>query len=43
MNKAAIATLIPVVAIVVALGGCTTINPPAALAPGPDWNRWGKD
>ncbi len=36
MNKAAIATLIPIVAMVVALGGCTTINPP-------DWNRWGKD
>ncbi len=35
MNKAATATLIPVVAIVVALGGCTTINPPAALAPAP--------
>ena len=33
MNKAATAMLIPVVAIVVALGGCTTMNPPATLAP----------
>lgn len=35
MNKAATAMLIPIVAIVVALGGCTTMNPPAALAPAP--------
>ncbi len=35
MNKAATATLISIVAMVVALGGCTTMNPPAALAPAP--------
>ncbi len=35
MNKAAIATFIPIAAMVVVLGGCTTINPPATVAPPP--------
>lgn len=35
MNKAAIATFIPIAAMVVVLGGCTTINPPATVAPAP--------
>jgi len=35
VNKAAIAILTPIVVMVVAYSGCSTLNPPAALAPGP--------